>query len=233
MNQANSTLLNSDFLRRYRYLILTLVCFAVVTTVFYAVIYYQYRQWQAFIVPVTSLVGLTLAMQIFGFAKRGAVSAWSSIFLLLLSLIYGSAEGVWLEFTLFNLVSGLVMIILTGRVILPKKKMTWVTVGLVYVLYIAFLSRIEWYPRLSLETIPSAAVSVIAINATLIIALLAQVANELQIRSIRSRLLITFVLLVFIPVLVVGLVSNYLNSKNAQEQNIAQLESIMLLKQSR
>ena len=217
---------------RYKYLFASVVIFAIGTLSYYVIMYLQYRLWQALIVPVVVVLSFAFSPLFFRLINHSSYNAAGLLFLTLLVLVYGSNEAVWQNLTLPHVLTGLALVILVGLIALPGKVLTWVVLYLGYLLYISILGRLTWYPHLSTEIVPWAYEFSLATNILLVFFLLAQVALDFQARSIRTRLLITSVLLVFIPVLVVGLVSTFLNTRNARSQSFAQLQSILLLKQS-
>ena len=219
-----------DIQRKYKTLLLVIGLYFLFTFSAYILIYFQYHYWQAWIVPSMILINLFILLLVrFNLQKKKNIIA-GSVFVSLIALIYGSNAAVWADLTLFHTISGVVVIILLGRIVLPKTRILWWIICLFFILAMVFVDKYIFYPRLSDANVPWVKEFILAVDSLLILSLWAQVVFEFQVRSIRTRLMFTLILFVLLPVLIVGIVSNTLNARNYQEQSFKHLNTIILIK---
>ena len=217
---------------RYRLFLLTVGFFALVTAGFYYYTYIQLELIQALIVPLVIGVLVILVPPILILMSRGKI-AWAGVLVLLgLAVAYAGNELIWQGLTAYNLVGGVLLIVLTGNFVLPRRFGVWFAASLVYSGLILIINLLPALPFIRYDYSYYPVIFPFSLGANLLLgmAILAQILIEFQASSIRTRLLATFVLLVFLPVSAIGALTSLVNANNAQQRVFDQLESVVTLK---
>jgi GAF domain-containing protein/HAMP domain-containing protein len=218
-------------LSKYRLPGILFILYAISTSIFYGIVYFQYHFYQttSFLVAVMlSLIAIPIIIK----WSRNADSVVAAIaFLASLGFVYGSNEMIWSNLTLLHLFTGVTIVLLSGRIILPNRPLVWMIGCALYVVYIGALNFWEPLPRLDQKEVPFAVIFSFVTSLLFVLAYISHLIIQYQSHSLRTRLMVTFILLVFLPVLVVGVASIALISRNAESQLQSQLYSILLLKQ--
>jgi len=217
---------------RYRFFLLTVGLFAGLTAGFYYYTYLQLQLVQALIVPIVIGSLVIFIPPILVLMSRGRV-AWAGVLVLVgLAVAYAGNELIWQGLTAYNLIGGILLIVLTGNFVLPRRFGVWFAVSLFYAGLILVINLVPALPfvRYDYSYYPIIFPFSLGANLLLGLAILAQVLIEFQASSIRTRLLATFVLLVFLPVSAIGALTSIVNASNAQQRALDQLESVVTLK---
>ncbi len=217
---------------RYRLFLFTVGLFAAFTALFYVYSYFQLDLVQVLIVPAI-IAALVLFVPLIILLNRRKNYIWAGVFVLLgLAIAYVGNEIIWQGLTVYNLIGGILLLVLAGNFVLPRKYGIWFAVCLFYSALIALANVTHFLPftRYEYTFYPIIFPFSLGANLLLSLAILAQILVEFQARSIRTRLLATFVLLVFLPVAAIGALSSLLNANNAQQRVIDQLNSVVTLK---
>ncbi len=219
---------------RYRFFLLTIGLFAGFTAAFYLFAYSQLGITKLLIVPAIILSLVLFIPPIVILINRGKTSSAGLLILVGLAIAYAGNEFTWQGLTIYNLIGGSLLIVLAGSFVLQRKYGLWISMVFFYVCFVFFLnsSILSSFTRYEISVFPLVFPFFLGANLLLGLAILAQILVEFQSRSIRTRLLATFVLLVFLPVVVIGGLTSAISASNAQQRVFDQLKSIVTLKSS-
>lgn len=171
---------------------------------------------------VLGLVCLTLARWSVHRGKLDAAGYW---ILFTLVIIYGAGELVWANETLYNAIGGVSLIFLVGSIVLPRKWGAWLVTAGLYTTGIFLVNQFEPLPRHDAITeITELLLFNLGLTVLLVLAALWQVSRTFRAGTIRTRLIITFVLMVLLPAAAISSVSAALGFSSGQQRAIEQLE---------
>ena len=211
---------------------LILIITAIVAILFYVLLYVQIGAWQ--VLSEGGGLALTLVSLIvaYGLVRRGKLDAAGYWILFALLVGYGAAELFLASATLYLTIGGILLIIIVGSIFLPRKWGAWlVTTGL-FVTYAFLVNQFEPLPRYDITQSPVLRIFIPGITASLALVILWQVARAFRIGTIRTRLLIAFVLMVLLPAVAISAGSTVLGFQSGRQQVINQLESVATLKET-
>ncbi|MGE5223190.1 MAG: GAF domain-containing protein, partial [Omnitrophica WOR_2 bacterium] len=223
--------MQADFLNLYKRSLAILVLFGSTALVACLVFYYYLGIQQGLIAAIPLLVACNMAPIAYLLAKRGNVTAAGIIVTFSVSLAYAGNELAWRGLIVYHIIGGLLIIIQAGKIVLPRKSIAWLFTG---ISYLALLYTINvWNPAFRYDATQSIPLNLYAlgINIFLGTALFLQVITTLQRRTFRIQLITITVLLVLIPLIATGAVTNLISARNSQQQVINQLRSIAMLKE--
>lgn len=220
-------------LNRYRQFVLTVGLFAALTVAFYTYAYSQFRQTQFILVPAVITMLVLSSPIIFWMVRRGHTLLAGSLVLLGLAFAYAGNEAAWTGLSVYHIIGGVLLVLIAGSFILPRRVTVWVAVSFAY---LGLLWAINVLPilqpvRINHESFPLMLPFSLGSNILLALAFIAQVLVEFQTRSLRTRLLVIFIVLTFIPVAAITVISGILSSTGAQQQAMSHLETIGTLKE--
>jgi GAF domain-containing protein/HAMP domain-containing protein len=207
-----------------RWVIVVGSIFAVVNLTIYAILYARSSS-QAVLINgagiALGLVGLGVAFLQVSRGKLDAAAYW--VFSTLL-VAYGVGELVWQGQTLPNVIGGVLLIALVGRLTLPGRWKTWLAVIGVYGFGLLLINLLEPIPRQNALEDPL--LNYFDVGALVLLLGLAvwQVIRVIARSKIRNRLLASFVLLVLLPTISTSTLSAVLGFNNGQQQAFARLE---------
>jgi len=178
--------------------VLILLAVAIVAIIFYVLLYVQVGAWQA----LSGAGGLALTfvslIMAYGLVRRGKLDAAGYWILFALLVGYAAAELFLAGATLYLTAGGILLIIIAGSVVLPRKWGAWlVTTGL-FVTYTFLVNRFEPLPRYDVGQSMVLRIFIPGIAASLALAILWQIVRAFRVGTIRARLLVAFVTLVIL-----------------------------------
>ncbi len=213
-------------------IILIGVIFAVVGIVADIADYYQTRSWYqlvdaAFI--LSALLCLGLAWRAVRREKLDAAAYWM---LLAVFMGIGADELLWVQDPWLNAAVA-VLILLVGALVLPRRWAVWVSAALGYVGFTLLVNWVEPVPRLVLAETGGVFVAYLSvIGLSFVMVLWQYVSLRGRMRTLRTRLLVTYVPLVLLLAVVIG-GSAFLVARNQVRRQIEnQLESVAALKEA-
>ena len=199
---------------------------------FYLLLYFQIGAWQILADAGFVALAILCLIPVRQLGRRGKSEAAGYWMLLAVFLAYGGGELVWSGGTLYNASGGLLLILLIATVIRPKKWGAWVAAGVAYLAFVLLAGQIGPLPRYDIAQSSVLRVHLPTITIFLVLLTLWQVIRVFQIGNIRTRMLITFVLIVLVPAIVIIAGSIVGGLTSGQQRVLAQLESITSLKES-
>jgi len=189
-------------------------------------VYLRDGEWQMLVVAI----GIALAWILLTFAYQQArVHHFDRAGYLTLAGVMvglGIGELVHAGLTLVLGLTGLAAIFLAGALTLPRRWGGWLFAAALYAAYFWAVNRFEPLPRLDVADIASFQIAVIAIVIALLAILFWQFIRLFRFGTIRARLLATFVVLVLLPSLAIGAISNVLRASRATNQVLALLDTV-------
>ncbi len=207
----------------------TLLSFA-----FNLLLYFETEAWQMLFVVAGELLAIVCLLPARRLARRGRFDLAGYWILLAVSIAFGGAELVHSGITVYLAPGGILLIFLAGTLVLPRDWETWLTAAGLFGAFVLLINGLEPLPRYDVGEL-GALVRLFALSLILflsVIALWRLISFYRAIQTIRFRLLISFVALVILPTVAVGVVSGLLSADSAEQRVIAQLESVATLKQA-
>ena len=195
-------------------------------------VYLRDGEWQMLVVAIG--IALAWILLIFAYQQARVHHFDRAGYLTLAGVMLGLGIGelVHAGLTLVLGLTGLAAIFLSGALTLPRHWRVWLLAAALYASYFWAVNRFEPLPRLDVADIASFQVAVIAIVVALLAILFWQFIRLFRFGTIRARLLATFVVLVLLPSLAIGAISNALSASRATDQVLAQLDTVAALKQA-
>ncbi len=144
----------------------------------------------------------------------------------------GVGELVHGGLTPFLGIGGGIAILLAGAMTLPNRWLVWGVCGGVYAGFFWLVNAFEPLPRYDITNVVPFQGVIITVVVSLVGLIIWQFFRILRFGTIRTRLLVTFIILVLLPALAVGTISSLLYAQAAREQVLDHLESVATLKQA-
>jgi GAF domain-containing protein/HAMP domain-containing protein len=214
-------------------LTLVLAVASVAATGSYAVLYFQIGAWQLLAYSGTIALLASVCLPLAGWlARREWFAAAGYCITLGLMLAYGAGELLLAGSTLYLAVGGFLLVFLAGSIVLPRKWGSWFIIAGLYAAYVWLVNRFEPWPRYDTAHSLELRTVIVGITLALILAMLWQVARAFRIGTIRTRLLIAFVMIVVLTASITGVTSGVIGTQNSRDRSIRQLESVVILKES-
>ena len=143
----------------------------------------------------------------------------------------GIGELVHAGLTPYLGIGGGIAIFLAGAMTLPNRWLVWGFYGVVYASYFWLVNLFEPLPRYNVTNSDTFQGVIIAVVVSLVGLITWQFFRILRFGTIRTRLLVTFIILVLLPALAVGSVSSLIYAQSARQKVLDNLESVASLKQ--
>ncbi|MFL7792059.1 MAG: GAF domain-containing protein [Anaerolineae bacterium] len=190
-----------------------------------AYLFLEVTNWQV----LADSAGVILTLAFLGLAYwsvcRGKLDAAGYLVFIALIASYSISEALWVGETIYNAISGTLLILLLGRILLPRKWQRWLLFAGVYLVCILLINL--WGPDFRYDATSEASRWIyvdVGITGLLVLAAIWQVVRVVSASSIRTRLLAAFVLLVLLPTIVISVVSAVLGFNSGQHQAFSRLE---------
>lgn len=219
--------------RAARVIILIGMAVSCTLLVTYAVAYFssEIKIWQV----LADGAGVVLTLAFLGLAyrlvRRGKIAAAGYWIFVALIVTYSFGEALWGGETIYNAISGVLLIFLVGRIVLPRKWRIWLVAVGVYLTCILLINL--WAPDFRYDIAAEARGWIyfdLGITVSLSLIALWQIVRVASTSSIRIRLLAAFVMIVLVPVAAISAISAVIGLRDAQAQARAQLESVVRFK---
>ena len=216
----------------YTRLLFILAVFVVITTGFHLFIYFQTRVLQALFPPALILVAVLIGPLVYRWLSlEKNIQAGISL-VIAVAVAYSGNELAWKGLTAFNVIGGCLLIALSGIMILPHRWRSWTPVIFGFLIFIYFVNRFEPVPRYEQSLIAGLLPFAVSIDLILLIGLFILLIMQNPARSIRVRLIATFIILVVIPVVATTTIASIINAQNFQDRAATQLESVATLREA-
>ncbi len=200
----------------------------------YVLYYFQIRPWQILAVAgwaMLSLICLVIASFLVRRKKLDAAGYW-----LLASVVvgYGGNELVLANATLHITVGGILLILLVGSAVLPRRWSAWLTAAGLLGAWVWLVNRFEPLPRYDMTQSVLSQLNIIPITTALVamIILWQSLLAYRRTATIGARLLNASVLVVLLPAAVIIAFSALMGLQSGRRQVLDQLESVATLKEA-
>jgi GAF domain-containing protein/HAMP domain-containing protein len=209
------------------------ICVAI-TFAFYLALYFQTGAWQVLVeVGGVLLAGVSLAAA-YWFIQRGKLNIAGGCLLAAVIAVTGTSELVWANESWSNTPGAVVLIIIVGAVVWPRRWYIWPLMAGLFAAA-SLLINILGTPWPRYDTAQSSVLRVYdaLIIGLLILAVFWEIARAYRhITTIRIRLLIAFVLTVLLPTLAIAIGVILVDLTRGQQQTTDHLKSVATLKEA-
>ncbi|HSJ58659.1 MAG TPA: hypothetical protein VLC95_15860, partial [Anaerolineae bacterium] len=199
--------------------------------------YYTTWMWQSLVVAAGSFAALVLIGAAYWVKRRGRTTGHderaAAGFLLIAAVLsaYGSGELAFTGSTLLFIVGGGLSLLLVAALFFQRWARVWVAAMAVYALVLAAINLLEPFTRFDVTSSSTLTVQVLlAVLVGTFFCVWFLVRAMLGAGTIRTRLLVSFVSLVLLPVVAVGIATVVGGLRSDRQQVINQLESVAILK---
>ena len=209
------------------------IAFGILDILVYVFLFLQSRELKA----LSAVAGIPVALILLAIANRLVNSQKHDlagyVMLAAVAVSFWGGELNTSGTAVINAVSGTLLIILVGAVVLPRRLISWlIAVGL-YLSVILLMNVLEPWPRYELiQQSPTMFAFVPAIALVLTLVVLYQVVRAFRVSTIQTRLLITFATATLLLTIVISIVSAIVTFQTGRDQSIAHLESVATLKEA-
>jgi GAF domain-containing protein/HAMP domain-containing protein len=207
---------------------------AAVTLAFYVVLYFQTGAWQVSVeVGGVLLAGVSLAAA-YWLIQREKLDVAGSFLLTAVIAVTGTSELVWANESWSNTPGAIVLIIIVGAVVWPRRWYVWLVMGGLFAAASLLINSFgaPW-PRYDTAQSNVLRIYDALIVGLLILAVFWEIARAYRhITTIRTRLLIAFVLTVLLPAMAIAAGVVLVNLTRGQQQTTDHLESVATLKEA-
>lgn len=206
---------------------------ALISFAFYITTFVLTRAWQVLIPASALLVGFGFIFLGQALAKRGRALVSGYVTFLVFALIYCCTEIAFSGLTLPTALSGMLVILIAGPLVLPRRWPHWILAAAICGGLIATIGR--WSPsfRYDARLFPPLPIFVFAITGLLAVGFWGQFLSMLWSRTISTRLLVSFVSVVALTAALVGGGSTFAGWQNGQTQARQRLQMAVEFKSSR
>jgi GAF domain-containing protein/HAMP domain-containing protein len=164
-------------------------------------LYWQTGIWQLLVEAGFLGLAVVCAMVATRMVQRGRFDLAGYLSLFGLVVAFCGNELVWDGATVYIAVSGILMALLAGRIVLPHKRSVGIVTALLSGAIIALLKWFQPLPRYDIAQSPVLRIFIPGLAASLVLATLWQITHALRTGTIRTRLLIAFMTVALLPVI--------------------------------
>jgi GAF domain-containing protein/HAMP domain-containing protein len=216
--------------KTFRRLAFFLTIAAVLTIALYVWLYLQTGVWQLLVESGFLAVAIVLVIITMRMVRRGRFDAAGYLTLFGLAVAFCSNELVWDGVTLYIMVGGVLMALLAGSIVLPHKRSAGVVAALLSGIIIALLNWFQPLPRYDIAQSPVLSIFIPGLTASPVLATLWQIVRAIRIGTIRTRLLVAFVLVALLPTAIISTGAVAGEVQNDRQAIFNQLELLATLK---
>ena len=211
--------------------VLTGLVFAAGSIALYTVLFFVSGAWQILAVAGVLVVAGLCLLGARTLARKDNLEPAEFLVLAAILVAYGFGPLFWSGITWVNLAGGLLLMLIVGISVRPRRWPAWLAMALGFVGLILLSDSFEPVARYDLARFPFLRVYVPAVTGALVLVALWQVVRAFRSGNIRTRLLVAFATVAFVPVavLMTGMILGGLQS--IQDSTVNQLEAIASLKE--
>jgi len=216
----------------YRRLLFTLVTFGFFYALVYLLIYVQSRLPQLIIATVFTLAFLIPAPLIYFLVIHGKITLAGVFVLLGMLFLFSSNELVWSGLTVYQLITGGIIILLVGRMILPHKTLVYFSIIVVYICSVLLINTFPPIERYNATQSVIINTFTLATNIFLVVLIALQLIQLLAQKTLRFRLLSIFIILVVATTIASSSATYVIGAYNSERYTGEQLETVASLKEA-
>jgi GAF domain-containing protein/HAMP domain-containing protein len=207
---------------------------AVGAVLFYVWLFYQSGAWQMLAVAACEAVAGLLLIQVVRLSRRGSFDAAGYWILATAMLAIGGPELFHAGVTLYLAPGGILLICVVGILGLPHKRLIWLIAVALYAAYFGLVNWLQPVPRYALGQLgASTDAFAVALVAFLAAAGMWGIARAYRrVMAIRTRLTISFVLVVLLPVAVIAATLSLVGLRTARQLATDRLVPVTILKEA-
>jgi len=211
---------------------LILVIGAIAAASTYLLVYGQTGVWQLLAEVGFVAVALVFAVVAYGLTRWGKFDAAGYCLLFGVLSAYGGGELLLANATLYFAVGGVLLIIVAGSMVLPRRWRTWLLIAGLLSAHALLVHWFEPLPRYDITQSTLLHLITLGVSVVVVLVFLWQIGRALRIGTIRTRLLISFVSMALVLTAVIsgGAITRGIISAQQQVRN--QLESVAVLKEA-
>ncbi len=205
--------------------------FAILTLISYGFVYLEIRNWRILVDSGGIIIGLLLLGLAYWMARRDQLDLAGYLMLAAVVLSFATTELVWMGETVYNTISGVLLLIIVGVVALRHQWQSWlIAIGAFLILVLAF-NQLQPLPRYdALADSPSLLIVDVVLTFALLGIIFWMIARAFQVGTIRLRLIISLVVSALLPVVVIAVSAGLAGYLGTRDRVMAQLESVADLK---
>ncbi len=206
--------------------ILSGIIISIAAILVYLFIYLQLGRWQILVDAGGLVIGILCLSLAQRSVQRGRLDTAGYWVVATLLVTFGTSELVWADETPYNIVGGVLLILLIGRLVLQRHWGAWLVAIAGFLGIVWLINRYEPLPRYS-AIAESRTVYFFDLGLTAILTLVAiwLVIRAFRVGTIRTRLLIAFTLMTLLPVIAIttgGVITGW---QSGQQQAVDRLET--------
>lgn len=186
----------------------------------------EYNQWQILADAAGIIAGLVLLILSFSFFLRGLPETATHLVPFVILAAYAPGDLFLEGVTLYNLLSGILVLLLAYFIFRPRNTAHWLRMAVVHIFLVIIFSIIDLFPRFDITTSPSWQLSLPIFTLTISILILWQIIANWQIRSLQTRLMLVLGSLGLIPTVIASfssVISGWI-LQNSRTSNLQFLE---------
>lgn len=214
---------------------LSLIGFALMTidTIGHVLVYFQDRAWQILAdigLSTLTLLGLGIA---YWLARRRRVKAAGYWILLTISITFAPTTLFLIGVTGYTAATGLLAIIIVAITLWPRKWTVWLATAGLYLAFALGISRLNLLTRYNISQSTTAfIVDLVASGSFVLLMLWLMVGTFRRVDTIRTRLLIAFVLVALLPIIFISLSAGIIGLESDRQQAFDRLGVVATLKEA-
>lgn len=221
---------------RVRHLVWIIVISAIAEisiAVLYVIVYFLTGVLQMLGVAGLAMLGLACTGLSYWLARRRQLDAAGYLLLLTILIAYGSGDWFLTGGTVYLVVSSVLLVLFVGSIVLPRKWIVWLlTSGLILASIWLANQLVPASARYDVTQIALFNITTPGLTILITLAFLGQIVYTLRIGNIRTRLLITFVMMALLPAIIISGVATAGSVITGRERVLSQLEIATTLKES-
>lgn len=195
-------------------------------------LYVRDHDWQMLVVAGGILAAWGSLLLSYRQAKAGHLNRAGYFSLAGVMIGLGIGELVHQGLTLYLGIGGAIGILLAGVMTIPRQWWVWLLCESLYAAYFWVANVIEPFPRYDVAQRGPFQLAILVAIGAMVGLIIWQFFRVLRFGTIRTRLMVTFVILVLLPGVAVGAISSLIYAQSARQQVLNQLESVASLKQA-
>lgn len=209
------------------------IVLSIVGVIIYGLVYAQTGLQQILIDGGGLVLGLVFLTAAYWAVRRGRLDIAGYWLLVTLLAVYAASELAWTGQTVYNVIGGVLLIVLAGTLVLRRKWAAWLIAVGVYLILVFLVNRFQPLPRHNVVA-ESRALYFTDLGLTVLLVLVGfwLIFRTLYVGTIRARLLVAFVVVLFVPAGTILPAQVIAGFQAGRQRAIDQLESVAALKEA-
>jgi MFS family permease len=199
---------------------------AALTVASYILLYFQTQAWQILAVAAGVAAGAACLLPARRQLKRNDLYGAGSWSLAAIVLAFGVGELFWINNTLFATVGALLLFLLVGSLVRPRHWGVWLAIALAYGGYIVAVNQFQLLPRYDIAQVQLLNAFIPIAIGVLVVTLLWLMARGYVNYSLRTKLVVAFLIISLVSVGAVALYTNLTIRALLQEQSASRLAQV-------